>query len=83
MFYVWSMRLFLFQDSKIQTIFPTDDDKILEQAQTLAEEANSSRQFTNVDKFTLKCMTCNIFLTGHLQANEHAQKTGHANFGEV
>ncbi|XP_044262431.1 ubiquitin thioesterase OTU1 [Tribolium madens] len=69
--------------ANIQTIFPTDDEKILNEAQELAREAKSSRQFTDVNKFTLKCMNCNVFLNGQLQAREHAQTTGHTNFGEV
>ncbi|KAJ3641300.1 hypothetical protein Zmor_027812 [Zophobas morio] len=69
--------------NNIQTIFPTDDEKVLRQAEELAREANASRQFTDVNKFTLKCMNCNIYLNGQLQAREHAQTTGHMNFGEV
>ncbi|CAG9838482.1 unnamed protein product [Diabrotica balteata] len=68
---------------KIQTIFMTDDDRLLKQAEELAREAKSSRQFTDVNKFTLKCMICNIMLTGQVAAQQHAQSTGHANFGEV
>ncbi|KAG5899169.1 hypothetical protein JTB14_029003 [Gonioctena quinquepunctata] len=68
---------------KIRTIFQTDDDKILREAQQLAYEAKSSRQFTDVDKFTLKCMVCNILLKGQTAAQEHAHSTGHTNFGEV
>ncbi|RZB73462.1 OTU and/or ubiquitin domain containing protein [Asbolus verrucosus] len=72
-----------FDGSNIQTIFPTDDDKIMKEAEELAKEAKSSRQFTDVNKFTLKCMVCNVYLNGQLQAREHAQSTGHMNFGEV
>lgn len=28
-------------------------------------------------------MDCNIFLQGQIQAQQHAQSTGHMNFGEV
>ncbi|XP_056640787.1 ubiquitin thioesterase OTU1 [Diorhabda sublineata] len=72
-----------FNGGKIQTIFPTDDDRILQLAEQLAHEAKSSRQFTDVNKFTLKCMVCNVLLKGQVAAQEHAQSTGHANFGEV
>ncbi|KAJ8921871.1 hypothetical protein NQ315_008504 [Exocentrus adspersus] len=68
---------------KIQTIFSSEDDRVLREAVQLAQEAKSSRQFTDVDKFTLKCMVCNVFLTGQTAAQEHAQQTGHASFGEV
>lgn len=53
------------------------------EAEELAREAKSSRQFTDVNKFTLKCLVCNIFLSGQVQAQQHAKNTGHANFGEV
>ncbi|KAF5305479.1 hypothetical protein FQA39_LY01570 [Lamprigera yunnana] len=71
------------QGTTIQTIFPSDDDRILRDAEQLAFEAKSSRQFTDVTKFTLKCMVCNIMLSGQTQAQEHALITGHAEFGEV
>ncbi|CAH1176410.1 unnamed protein product [Phaedon cochleariae] len=72
-----------FDGGKIQTIFPTEDERILRDAEQLAYEAKSSRQFTDVDKFTLKCMVCNILLKGQVAAQEHAHSSGHANFGEV
>ncbi|XP_018568960.1 ubiquitin thioesterase OTU1 isoform X2 [Anoplophora glabripennis] len=68
---------------KIQTIFSSEDDRVLREAEQLAQEAKSSRQFTDVDKFSLKCMICNILLKGQVAAQQHAQTTGHANFGEV
>ncbi|XP_023017281.1 yod1 deubiquitinase [Leptinotarsa decemlineata] len=69
--------------NKSLTIFPSDDDRLLRSAEQLALEAKSSRQFTDVDKFTLKCMVCNILLRGQVAAQEHAHSTGHTNFGEV
>lgn len=67
----------------IQTIFPANDERLLIQATELAREAKSSRQFTDVQKFTLKCMECNIMLNGQIAAQQHAKETGHMNFGEV
>ncbi|XP_022909210.1 ubiquitin thioesterase Otu1 isoform X2 [Onthophagus taurus] len=67
----------------IKTIFPSQDVKLLEEAELLAKEAKSSRQFTDVNKFRLKCNVCNIFLNGQVEAQSHAQSTGHTNFGEV
>lgn len=75
--------LYIFQGGDIQTIFPTEDERILKEAVELAKEAKSSRQFTDVDKFTLKCLVCNIVMNGQVQAQQHAQSTGHAKFGEV
>lgn len=54
-----------------------------QQAEQLAKEANASRQFTDVNKFTLRCMVCDSMLTGQVEAQQHAKSTGHANFGEV
>lgn len=55
----------------------------MEQARQLAIEAKSSRQFTDVDKFTLKCLQCNDMLKGQTAAQQHAKATGHTDFGEV
>lgn len=67
----------------IQTIFPTEDERILLEAAQLAKEARSSRQFTDVQKFTLMCIDCKIMLNGQAAAQQHAKDTGHKNFGEV
>ncbi|XP_046392123.1 ubiquitin thioesterase OTU1 [Ischnura elegans] len=72
-----------FQGGKLQTIFPISDDNILTQALALSEEAKSSRQFTDLARFTLKCMVCHVMLTGQVQAQRHAKETGHRTFGEV
>ncbi|KAL1510041.1 hypothetical protein ABEB36_004697 [Hypothenemus hampei] len=72
-----------FTGGKIQTIFQSSDIRILEEAKILAQEAKSSRQFTDVNKFSLKCMDCNIMLKGQIEARDHAMSTGHMNFGEI
>ena len=64
-------------------IFATSNDSILLQAQELANEAKSSRQFTNVNQFALRCLVCQICLSGQVEAQAHAKNTGHINFGEV
>lgn len=64
-------------------MFPIEDESVYAQAEQLAKEAQSSRQFTDVDKFTLKCMQCDTLLNGQVQAQQHAKSTGHTNFGEV
>ncbi|XP_015795379.1 ubiquitin thioesterase OTU1 [Tetranychus urticae] len=68
---------------KIQTIFPKSDDIILSLALELAHEARTSRQFTDVQNFTLRCLDCNTALQGQEAARIHAQETGHINFGEI
>lgn len=70
-------------DAPPQTIFPAVDDVILAQALELADEARRKRQFTDVNRFALRCMVCQTGLVGQAEAREHAKETGHANFGEV
>ncbi|TTB41848.1 Ubiquitin thioesterase OTU1 [Bagarius yarrelli] len=65
-----------------QTI-STTDDVILAQALELADEARRKRQYTDVNRFSLRCMTCQTGLVGQKEAREHAKETGHTNFGEV
>lgn len=75
--------MFILQGEPPKTMFPIEDLSIYQQAEQLAREAKSSRQFTDVDKFTLKCIQCDALLTGQQQAQHHAKSTGHTNFGEV
>ncbi|XP_044757088.1 ubiquitin thioesterase OTU1 [Coccinella septempunctata] len=72
-----------FKDGDIKTMFQSEDEATLKHAEQLAREAKSSRQFTDVDNFTLKCLVCGILLRGQVEAQQHAKGTGHANFGEV
>ncbi|CAB1436651.1 unnamed protein product [Pleuronectes platessa] len=66
-----------------QTIFSTTDDVILALALELADEARRKRQFTDVNRFALRCMVCQTGLVGQKEAREHAKETGHTNFGEI
>jgi len=49
----------------------------------LAEKENANRQFTDTKNFKLKCLNCSRGLNGALDAKEHAELTGHVNFGET
>lgn len=73
----------LLNAGKIQTIFSTQDDVVMTQAADLANEAKKAKQFTNVENFKLRCLVCQTPLSGQVAAQEHAEKTGHINFGEV
>lgn len=64
-------------------MFPIEDESIFGQAEQLAHEAKSSRQFTDVDRFTLKCLECDCMLKGQTEAQQHAKTSGHTSFGEV
>ncbi|XP_077985022.1 ubiquitin thioesterase OTU1-like [Glandiceps talaboti] len=70
-------------DNPIQTTFPTTDDVVLAEALSLAEEARQMKHYTDLERFKLRCIDCNIGLTGYGEAEYHASKTGHTNFGEV
>ncbi|KAJ8378377.1 hypothetical protein AAFF_G00243350 [Aldrovandia affinis] len=70
-------------DAPPQTIFSTADDVVLAQALELADEARQKRQFTDVNRFALRCLVCQTGLVGQVEAREHAKETGHTNFGEV
>lgn len=67
----------------LQTVFPVTDDMRLAEALEIAAEAKKKRQFTNLSKFSLRCLVCNTPLTGQQAAQKHAASTGHTNFGEV
>lgn len=70
-------------DAPPQTVFSTVDDVTLAQALELADEARRKRQFTDVNRFALRCMVCQMGLVGQKEARQHAKETGHTNFGEV
>jgi len=67
----------------IQTVFPVANESVLSMALEIANEAKASRQFTDVQNFSLRCLVCNAGLTGNSQAQSHALETGHLNFGEI
>jgi len=69
--------------SACKTTFSTSDDTVVAQALEIAAECKNSRQFTDVANFALRCITCNKPLKGQKEAQEHATKTGHTNFGEI
>ncbi|XP_063307275.1 ubiquitin thioesterase OTU1 [Pelobates fuscus] len=76
-------RQFPERDVPAMTIFSTMDDEALVQALELADDARKKRQFTDVNRFALRCMVCQKGLTGQAAARDHAKETGHTNFGEV
>ena len=57
--------------------------QVLTMALELAREAKMSRQFTDVQNFTLRCLVCNQGVVGQTGAQAHAKSSGHTNFGEV
>lgn len=70
-------------NAEVKTVFPIEDEEVMRQAKQLAQEAKSSRQFTDVDKFSLRCNVCHESLKGQIAAQQHAKATGHTDFGEI
>ena len=68
---------------KKQTLFEVEDEKALDEAKAVVAIARNARQFTDVNNFSLRCLTCQTPLKGQEDARSHAGKTGHTNFGEV
>ncbi|XP_064399616.1 ubiquitin thioesterase OTU1-like [Halichondria panicea] len=67
----------------IQSLFLTSDETILVEAVQIAKSAFDARRYTDLAGFSLRCMVCGKALTGQTDAQDHAQTTGHINFGEV
>ena len=68
---------------RMQTVFSSQDEVAMTQAAELADEARRARKFTDVENFKLRCLVCQSPLEGQVAAQEHAEKTGHINFGEI
>lgn len=49
----------------------------------LGKKLQKAHYYTDTASFDIKCNICNIPLKGEKAALEHAQSTGHADFGEV
>lgn len=64
------------------TIFSPNDDTALMQAMQVAELARIEHRYTDLARFTLRCEDCGEALKGEREAEQHAIKTGHANFAE-
>ncbi|CAE7364559.1 Yod1 [Symbiodinium microadriaticum] len=64
------------------TEFRPDEEDIKTQFQDLAKQLRRQRQFTNVATFSLQCLVCGQGLVGQEEAVDHAQRTGHQNFGQ-
>jgi ubiquitin thioesterase OTU1 len=71
------------QGSTNVMLFPTTNEDVLQQALELAQESKSSRQFTDVQQFSVKCLVCQVVLKGQVAAQLHAKETGHVSFGEL
>lgn len=59
-----------------------DDVAVSHAFSELVASRHTLGQFTNTQKFTLRCSTCRVGLIGESEAREHARSTGHQTFSE-
>lgn len=63
-------------------IFGSHEDDILEAALVLVGQLREKHYYTDTAAFTLRCEQCRTALVGEKDARQHAQLTGHTDFGE-
>lgn len=64
-------------------LFDAADDIMLEAARQLCGELKKAHYFTDTQKFDIKCNTCGWQGAGERGAVQHAEETGHTDFGEA
>jgi ubiquitin thioesterase OTU1 len=64
-------------------LFDAQDDVMLEAARQLCGELKKQHYFTDTQKFDIKCNTCGWKGAGERGAVQHANETGHTDFGEA
>lgn len=77
------MYEFVDGEKRAECLFATNDSRVLELASELAKEAHSTRDFTDVQRMTMRCLDCNKMFEQPREAHEHASMTGHQNFTET
>jgi ubiquitin thioesterase OTU1 len=64
-------------------LFDSSDDTLLEGARQLCAELRKKHYYTDTQKFSIKCNLCDWKGAGEAGAVQHAEATGHADFGEA
>ncbi|KAF2258534.1 OTU-domain-containing protein [Lojkania enalia] len=64
-------------------LFDSKDDVILEAARQLCAELKKKHYYTDTQHFDVKCNKCGWKGNGEQGALQHAQETGHTDFGEA
>jgi len=64
-------------------MFSTADTATYEKVMELGREAQASRQFTDLQNFTLMCSVCKSKFVGQKDAQAHAELTKHTEFEET
>ena len=65
-----------------RTLFDSADQVALARARAACALAKKNKQFTNMNKFSLRCSDCRAGLVGQSEAVEHSRATGHRSFEE-
>ncbi|CAI5758963.1 unnamed protein product [Candida verbasci] len=60
-----------------------EDKDIIKAADTLTKNLQEKDYSTNTTTFRVRCLDCYSVLVGEMGASNHANETGHLNFGEV
>ncbi|KAJ8109885.1 hypothetical protein OPT61_g7130 [Boeremia exigua] len=64
-------------------LFDASDDVLLDGARQLCGELKKQKYYTDTQKFDIKCNTCGWKGAGERGAVQHAEDTGHVDFGEA
>lgn len=64
-------------------LFDSTDDVILQAARELCAHLKQQNYYTDTQKFDIKCNTCGWKGAGERAAVQHAEDTGHVDFGEA
>lgn len=64
-------------------IFDSSDESVLHKAVELCKVLQGKHYFTDTAKFNVKCNVCGGHFIGEKGATEHAQQSGHYDFGEA
>ncbi|KAJ3532077.1 hypothetical protein NM208_g8595 [Fusarium decemcellulare] len=68
-----------------RTVWPTDDDEVLEQTKKLVKKLNAAHYYTDTEGLILKCDVpgCDWIGSGQLEGRKHAEQTGHVDMSEI
>ncbi|KAL9131915.1 MAG: hypothetical protein Q9217_000275 [Psora testacea] len=64
-------------------VFDSSDEHVIQGAVELCRVLQSRHYYTDTAKFNVKCTICGAMMTGEKGATEHANETGHMDFGEA
>jgi ubiquitin thioesterase OTU1 len=64
-------------------LFDSSDDTLLEASRQLCAELRKKHYYTDTQKFSIKCNLCDWKGAGEKGAVQHAEETGHSDFGEA